>query len=106
MSKVIVTRDNFIWKDVTAEVDNSRGFPTPHRQWYLDMGVYALHEDESDTLLESEEELKEALKLGLRVVQEVGYMPRKQKRKWFFSADKQLIDGYWYVKIADLDFEN
>jgi len=69
-------------------------------------GVYALHEDESESLLESAEELAEALKLGLRIVQEVGYMPRKQKRKWFYSADKELIDGYWYVKVADIEFNN
>lgn len=60
----------------------------------------------SESLLESTEELAEALKLGLRIVQEVGHMPRKQKRKWFYSADKELIDGYWYVKVADIEFNN
>ncbi len=103
MSKAIVTRDNFIWKDVTAEVAD---LSSNKAALYIMQGVYALHEDESESLLESTEELAEALKLGLRIVQEVGYMPRKQKRKWFYSADKELIDGYWYVKVADLEFNN
>ncbi len=103
MSSALVTRDNFIWKDVTAEVAD---LSSNKAAFYIMQGVYALHEDESESLLESAEELAEALKLGLRIVQEVGYMPRKQKRKWFYSADKELIDGYWYVKVADLEFNN
>jgi len=73
--------------------------------WYAHE-LYAIHDDDSESLLESHEEIDEAIKLGLRVAIEVGHMPRKQKRKWFYSADKELINGYWYVKVADIDFDN
>ena len=103
MSKAIVTKDNFIYKDVTDQM--KYGEKAREALWYAHE-LYAIHDDDSESLLESHEEIDEAIKLGLRVAIEVGHMPRKQKRKWFYSADKELNDGYWYVKVADIDFNN
>ena len=103
MSKAIVTKDNFIWMDVTDKMRH--GNKAREAFWHYNE-LYAIHDDDSESLLESHEEIDEAIKLGLRIGIEVGYMPRKQKRKWFYSAEKELIDGYWYVKVADIDFNN
>lgn len=103
MSRALVTRDNFIWMDVTDQM--KYGHKERETLW-MAHELYAIYEDDSDSLLESHEEIDEALKLGVRIAIGVGHMPRKQKRKWFYSADKELIDGYWYVKVADIEFNN
>lgn len=91
-----ITRDDFVWLDVTSEIKNGE---LPSKE------LYAVYDDDSESLLESTEEVNEALEIGVRICIEVGHIP-KQNNKWFHSADKILKDGYWYVKINDLKLGN
>ena len=74
MEKVIITKDNLIWMDVTYQM--KYGEKSREVLWYAHE-LYAIHDDDSDSLLESYQEIDEAIKLGLRVAIKVGYMPKK-----------------------------
>ena len=97
------TKDNFVWLDITDRCN--KGEKTIQELW-LSQELYAVFDDDSDTLLESVEELEEALRLELRICIEVGYLPEetKQKPRWWHKADKKIINGYFYVKYNDIKF--
>ena len=104
MKNVIITDENFIWLDITPQV--KCGVKEIQDIW-LNHPIYALHEDGTESLLESNEEIDEALILGLKIGMEVGYLPKPKsvfKDTWFKDADKILKDGYWYAKINDIKF--
>ena len=104
MKNVIITDDNFVWMDITPQL---RTKIKEVIEIWLNHSIYALHEDGSESLLESHEEVEEALNLGLKIGMEVGYLPKPKsvfKDTWFKDADKILKDGYWYAKINDIKF--
>jgi hypothetical protein len=95
-----ITEDHFVWLDVTEQMKH--GHKKREEVW-LSHELFAVHEDESDSMLESHDEIDEALKLGMRVCIEGGYLPLKYRpKKTWKDTDKQLINGYWYVKMSDI----
>lgn len=95
MSKLITFKDGFAWLDVT---DHASRYP--YKLFESEMELYTLHDDDSESLIESVEELQEALSLGLRIGLEVGHI--RPKESWWSKADKILQDGFWYIKSADI----
>lgn len=92
------TKDNFVWLDITDRCNKGEIDIIMHNE------LYAVFDDDSETLLESIEEIEEALKLNLRVCIEVGYLPEEKKESWWHKADKKIINGYFYVKYNDIKF--
>ena len=72
MEKVIVTKDNFVWLNVTEQM--KYGHKKREELW-LAHELYVLHDDETDSVLETHEEIDEALNNGNPVVIEGGYLP-------------------------------
>ena len=100
MSKnVRVTKDDFVWMVVTHHMKSG---VKQVRDLWKNHTLYALYDDGTESVVESDEEINEAIKLGLDIGVEVGYLPKKT---WWDDADKKLIDGYWYVKINDLKLQ-
>lgn len=97
-----ITKDNFAWLDVTEAMKQGQ---KKREEYWLAHEIYAVYNDDSESLLESHDEIDEALKLGVRICIEVGYLPTQYRPcNIWKDTDKELINGYWYVKIADLKF--
>lgn len=95
-----ITKDDFVWLDVTAKCE--QGEKAIQEVW-LGHELYAVYDDDTEALLESMEEIDEALRLGVRICIEGGHLPaRNRSRTIWTDTDKKLINGYWYVKISDL----
>ncbi len=94
---IYITKDNFVWLDVTEQLTH---FPTA----WVEKQIYAVHDDESESLLESIEEVTEAINLGLRLCIEGGYLPSTHtpQKTWWHKAQKIVKDGYVYVRWADV----
>jgi len=92
-----ITKDKFVWLDVTKRIKKS---PT----LWVENELYAVHDDDSDSLLESVEEVIEAINLGLRICMEGGYLPSKYipQKNWWGKAKKVVKDGYVYVRWNDV----
>ena len=100
MAIYITKKDKFIWLDVTDQMKCGR---SKQSEIWLGHELYAIHDDDSDSLIESYDEIDEALELGLRICIEGGYLPKEyHPRNSWGGTSKKLIDGYWYVKLADL----
>lgn len=95
------TKDNFVWLDITDRCKQGEETMNILRQGNE---LYAVFDDDSEVMLESMVEIKEALRLNLRICIEVGYLPEERKQKWWHSADKKIINGYFYVKYNDIKF--
>lgn len=97
-----ITQDHFVWLDVTEQMKQGQ---KKREEVWLSNELFAVdQEDESESLLESNDEIDEALKLGMRVCIEGGHLPQKyHPKKTWKDTDKELINGYWYVKIADIN---
>ena len=68
-------------------------------------GMYAIFEnDESESLLESIEEVTECLEQDTPICLELGRIIKPKREPWFHKADKILSEGYWYAKISDIKF--
>ena len=95
--EIIQTNDGFLWGDVTdkaIEIWDANIFP-----------LYALHSDNTESLIETKSELIEMWTLGVRIVFEIGYVYSKLKSKTDWeSVDKKVIDGFMYVKANDVLF--
>lgn len=100
---IYITEDNFVWLDVSEAMKHGHKM---REEYWLAHELYAVFDDGSDSLLESHEEIDEALKLNVRVCIEGGYLPKKYhpKNTWD-GTDKILKDGYWYVKMADINLQ-
>lgn len=98
---IILSKDNFVWLDVTESMKYGN---KKREELWLAHELYVLHDDDSDSLLESHDEIDEALSLGLRIVIEGGYLPTTYttQPKWWWAAHKILKDGYWYVRWTDV----
>ena len=95
------TKDNFVWLDITDSCKLGDEIIGDLRKVNE---LYAVFDDDSEALLESMEEIKEALRLNLRICIEVGYLPEERKESWWHKADKKIINGYFYVKYNDIKF--
>ena len=95
-----ITKDNFVWLDITNKMKKAHN---EIKRWEIWQGneIYALHDDDSESLIESQEELEEAINLGLKIGIEVGHLPTPTLQNWS-TIDKKLIDGFWYAKISEL----
>jgi len=93
-----ITKDKFVWLDVTKRIKKSP-------MLWVENELYAVHDDDSDSLLESVEEVIEAINLGLRICMEGGYLPSKYtpQKDWWGKAKKVVKDGYVYVRWTDVD---
>ncbi|MGB1269879.1 MAG: hypothetical protein ACPG45_09080 [Flavobacteriaceae bacterium] len=97
-----ITKDNFVWLDVTEAMKHGNKM---REEYWLAHELYAVYDDNSDSLLESHEEIDEALNLGVKICIEVGHLPAEYRPRTIWKdTDKELINGYWYVKISDLKF--
>jgi hypothetical protein len=68
----ITSRDNFVWKIVTDKAI---------RVWNTGLFcMYALHDDESESLVMDKEQLREFLEEGLDIAIEVGFVDVKSYR--------------------------
>ena len=106
-----ITKYSFVWHDVTSKIkyqldwfdmkdyDNRRAFQDAWKCFEL----YAIHDDDTKSLLESIDEIEEAVKLGLRIGIEVGHLPKPQIQNWQ-EVDKRIIDGHWWVKFGSQKF--
>ena len=65
--------------------------------------LFVVHDDDSESIIESHDEIDEALKLGLRIGIEVGHLPKPQIQNWQ-EVDKRIIDGHWWVKFGSQKF--
>ena len=95
MNEVITMSDGFNFFEVTNEqalkIHQSESFD-----------LYAVFEDDTESLLESLDEIIEAFENKIPVCIEIGMSTKKQKDYWWKSAEKQLINGYWWVKVSDI----
>ena len=94
-----ITKDNFVWLDITNKMKKAKG--NERDEIWVGNEIFALHDDDSESLIESQEELEEAINLGLKIGIEVGHIPTPTLQNWS-TIDKKLIDGFWYAKISEL----
>ena len=92
MSRLYTTKDNFSWWIVTDKADKI--FETDS------IPLYVIYEDESESLIESLDELHEAINLNLPVAMELGYIT-SQPSLWE-KCERVLRNGHWYVKLSDV----
>ena len=62
--------------------------------------LFVVHDDDSESLIESHDEIDEALKLGLKIGIEVGHLPKTDS--WWSNSEKITHEGYVYVRVKDL----
>lgn len=95
MNEIITMSDGFNFFEVTNEqalkIYQSESFD-----------LYAVFEDDTEALLESIEEIIEAFDSKTPVCIEIGMPTKTQKEYWWRAAEKQLIKGYWWVKVSDI----
>jgi hypothetical protein len=98
-----VTYDNFVWLDVTEQCKNGE---KAIQELWLANELYAVHDDDSESLLESMDEIQEAIRLHLKICIEVGFIPQQETklRGWYNKAKKIVHSGYVYVKYNDIKF--
>ena len=68
--------------------------------------LYAIFDDDSESLLESLDEIVEAFDMGVDVGIEIGHIKKPKVGTWFHKAEKILKDGHWYAKITDINNTN
>ena len=74
-----ITKDNFVWLDVT---DRMKYGKKKREEVWLAHELFVVHDDDSESIIESHDEIDEALKLGLRIGIEVGHLPKPQIQNW------------------------
>tara|TARA_R100000742_G_C4279058_1_gene102783 strand:- start:3897 stop:4211 length:315 start_codon:yes stop_codon:yes gene_type:complete len=99
-----ITKDNFVWLDVTDRMKYAQG--NERDEIWVGNDLYVIHEDDSESLLESHDEIDEALKLGLKIGIEVGFLPKKKPTSLlnWEEVDKKIINGHWWVKYGSQKF--
>ena len=56
-----ITKDNFVWLDITNKMKKAKG--NERDEIWVGNEIFALHDDDSESLIESHEELEEAINL-------------------------------------------
>jgi hypothetical protein len=93
MNRLIITKgDGFVFIDLTEKAE----------ELFNELEMYSW-DGEAESLLESIYDLRKAIADGCRIVIEGGFLPKKKLK--FTDADKALVDGFWYTKMADLPKE-
>ncbi len=94
-----ITKDNFVWLDVTKQCVSQ----VKTKELFDAQVLYEVFEDESESLIEDPVLVKYAIQRGSRICIEVGKLPKKyQPKKVWDGTDKELIDGHWFVKMANI----
>jgi hypothetical protein len=103
MAIYITEKDKFVWLDVTDQM--KYGNKMRETLWNAHE-LFVIYDDDSDSVVESHDEIDEALRLGLKIGIEVGHLPKSvsSKTHWWSKADKKIIEGFWWVKLADIKF--
>lgn len=95
-----ITEDNFVWLDVTKKM--SAGAKVREDFWRVH-DIFAVYDDGSEHLLESHDEIDEAIRLGIRVCIEGGHLSSLPSTQgWWDNAKKIVTDGYVYVRFNDI----
>lgn len=74
-----ITHDNFIWLDVTEQI--KQGQKKRDELWLIHELFAIDQQNDSERLIESIDDMDEALRLGLRVCIEGGRLPQKYQHK-------------------------
>tara|TARA_R100001440_G_scaffold74047_1_gene99134 strand:- start:2361 stop:2684 length:324 start_codon:yes stop_codon:yes gene_type:complete len=99
-----ITDDHFVWLDVTDKCNAKLNAYNYADELFATHELYEVTEEGRDSLIEEVELIKPAIARGSRICIEVGHLPKQYhpKQTWK-DTDKKLIDGYWYVKMADIN---
>ena len=92
MNRLITFSDGFCWWDVTDKAVHIYNTEV--------IELYVLYDDETESLIESKDELFEAINLKLPIAMQLGFI--KTKPTFWNNCKRFLKDGYWYVKVSDL----
>jgi hypothetical protein len=95
---IYITKNNFTWLDVTGRCDDT----SIAEALFSIHTIYTLFDDESESLIESMDELEYTLKLGLKVVVPVGFLPTKNLPYSIKDSETVVKDGYLYARVKDL----
>ena len=99
----ITKKDHYVWLDVTRKCKSFNSVLELNQAHEL----YAVSDDDVDSLIEDVDMVPRLVKRGYRICIEVGHLPKKyHPRKTWDGTSKKLIDGYWYVKLADIKLGN
>lgn len=93
MKRLHTSKNNFCWwivTDIAEKLFDSEAIE-----------LYVLYDDDSESLIESKEELFEAINLDLPIAMELGYI-KDEKPKLWTRCERYLRNGHWYIKLADL----
>ncbi len=93
---IITKRDSFVWRDIS---------PVQAKEIFKcnALELYVIHDDETESLLESEDELNFAIENNMLICIEVGRLPKKYIQGCSWNKTKRkVIDGFWYVKLSDI----
>lgn len=103
MAIYITEEDKFVWLDVTDQM--KYGNKVRETLWNAHE-LFVIYDDDTESMVESHDEIDEALRLGLKIGIEVGHLPKEvsSKTRWWNTAEKKIIGGYWWVKLADIKF--
>lgn len=88
-NRLIQLNDGFYWWDLTDKAEDL----------YTSIELYVLFDDNSESLIESMEEIIEAKENNLRIVMEVGYVGAKPDL--WTKCQRYLKKGHWYIKLSD-----
>ena len=88
MNKVIVTKDNFVWLDVTEQM---RYGQKKREELWLAHELYVLQDDDSESLLKSHDEIDDALFNGNPIVIEGGFLPSDIVKKLEYAQQIQNL---------------
>ena len=95
-----IAHDNFVWLDLTRKCKSTR----QTEELFSAHELYEVCDDETCHLIEDINSIPLLIKQGARICLEVGNLPFEYipKEVWK-DTDKIQKDGYWYVKIADIN---
>ncbi|MHA1288773.1 MAG: hypothetical protein ACTSPB_15370 [Candidatus Thorarchaeota archaeon] len=91
--RLYTAKDNFSWwivTDIAEKIWKSESIP-----------LYVIYDDDSESLIESEEELVEAINLNLSIGMELGFITKPKPSLWD-KCERLLKNGHWYVKLSDV----
>jgi hypothetical protein len=88
-NRLIRFRDGCYWWDLTDKAEDI----------YKSIELYVLFDDESESLVESIEEIHEAINNNLRIAMKMGYVG-KRPDLWA-KCQRFLRKGHWYIKLSD-----
>ena len=98
-----ITSDNFVWLDVTKKLTHRLSAFNYHDELFAAFELYEVDEEGRDRLIEEPELIPRAIERGSRICIEVGNLPQaKHQEDWWENANKKVIDGFVYVRWADV----